>query len=103
MLPQPKVREVILNLGDYVHLGFKGSWSIKYVLPVMVPELTYEGLAINKGDNASMAWWIITFGNLMENEKEILVGNLEKYCELDTLAMVEIYRKISKIITDGSK
>jgi hypothetical protein len=33
----------------------KGSWSIKPVLPVMVPALSYEELAINKGDQASVA------------------------------------------------
>jgi hypothetical protein len=83
----------IVNLGYYLHPGFKGSWSIKYVLPVMVKELTYEGLEINKGDQASMAWWNITFGDLEKHEKEILVANLTKYCKLDTLAMVEITRR----------
>jgi len=83
----------IVNLGYYIHPGFKGSWSIKNVLPVMVKELSYEGLAINKGDKASMAWWNITFGNLEHRQKEILVEDLEKYCRLDTLAMVEITRK----------
>jgi hypothetical protein len=84
----------IINLGYYIHPGFKGSWSIKHVLPVMVKELTYENLEINKGDQASMAWWNITFGNLEDLEKETLVKNLEKYCEQDTLAMVEIYRRL---------
>jgi hypothetical protein len=88
----------IVNLGYYIHPGFKGSWSIKNVLPVMVNELTYEGLGINRGDQASMAWWNITFGNLQNQEKEILVENLKKYCQQDTLAMVEIARKFKTII-----
>jgi hypothetical protein len=86
-----------VNFGYYLHPGFKGSWSIKYVLPVMVKELTYEGMEINKGDQASMAWWNITFGDLEKHEKEILIENLTKYCKLDTLAMVEITRRFNSL------
>ena len=68
----------------------------------MVKELTYEGMEINKGDQASMAWWNITFGNLENREKDNLVKNLEKYCELDTLAMVEIYNRTRVILVSSS-
>jgi hypothetical protein len=84
----------IVNLGYYLHPGFKGSWSIKHVLPVMVPELSYKGMAIGKGDQASMAWWNMTFGQVDQREKELLTEALLRYCELDTLAMVEIYRNL---------
>jgi hypothetical protein len=87
----------IVNLGYYLHPGFKGSWAIKNVLPVMVPELTYEGLEIHKGDQASMAWWNMMFENIDDQEREDLLKALEVYCERDTLAMVEIYNKISAI------
>ena len=79
--------------GYYLHPGFKGSWSIKPVLPVMVPALSYEGLAINKGDQASMAWWKIQHTAIDPAEKDQLVRDLLRYCALDTLAMVEIYRR----------
>jgi hypothetical protein len=92
----------IVNLGYYLHPGFKGSWSIKYVLPVMVKELTYEGMEINKGDQASMAWWNTTFGDLKKKEKEILIENLTKYCTLDTLAMVEITRRFNSLVMSNS-
>ena len=88
----------IVNLGIYIHPRFKGSWSIKNVLPVMVPELSYENLHINKGDKASMAWWNITFGNIDFGKKSELLNGLDKYCELDTLAMVEIFRKLTLMI-----
>ncbi len=88
----------IVNLGYYLHPGFKGSWSIKNVLPVMVPELTYEGLEIHKGDQASMAWWNITFGNVEDQITADLLNALEVYCELDTLAMVEIYKRIRAML-----
>ena len=88
----------IVNLGYYLHPGFKGSWSIKHVLPVMVPDLSYKGMAIGKGDQASMAWWNMTFGQVDQREKEQLTEALLRYCELDTLAMVEIYRKLVELI-----
>ena len=88
----------IIDRGIYLHPGFKGSWSIKNVLPVMVPELSYDGMAICKGDQASMAWWAITFGHLEEQEKQALIKCLEHYCALDTLAMVRIYQKFLAMI-----
>jgi len=84
----------IINQGYYLHPGFKGSWSIKNVLPVMVPELSYHDLAINKGDLASITWWKICFGQLSPAEKDQLTRDLLCYCELDTLAMVEIYKRL---------
>ena len=87
----------IVNQGYYMHPGFKGSWSIKNVLPVMVPKLSYKELSINVGGQASMAWWNITFGDLDDQEKELLKQRLEEYCKLDTLAMVEIYRRFTEI------
>jgi hypothetical protein len=93
----------LVNLGYYLHPGFKGSWSIKNVLPVMVPHLSYKKMAINKGDQASVAWWNITFGELEENEKKKLVEALKKYCELDTLAMVEIVKKFQALARNGAQ
>ena len=88
----------IVNLGYYLHPGFKGSWSIKHVLLVMVPELSYKGMAIGKGDQANMAWWNMTFSQMDQREKEQLTEALLRSCELDTLAMVEIYRKLIELI-----
>ena len=85
----------IVNNGIYIHPLFKGSWSIKHVLPVMVPELSYVEMPINKGDQASMGWWNVRFGNLDENQKAEIINNLDHYCELDTLAMVEIYKRFA--------
>jgi len=82
----------LVNRGYYLHPGFKGSWSIKNVLPVMKPELSYQELAINKGDQASITWWNICFGNLEQQEKLRLSEALRRYCELDTLAMVELFK-----------
>ncbi len=88
----------IVSQGHYVHPDFRGSWSIKNVLPVMVPELSYEGMSIGKGDQASMAWWKMTIEGVQQLEREQLTEALRRYCELDTRAMVEIYRKLLELI-----
>jgi len=41
----------------YVHPAFKGSVSVKCVLPALVPELSYKVLSIHGGAQASEAWW----------------------------------------------
>lgn len=83
----------IVNKGFYLHPGFKGSWSIKKVLPVMVPDLSYDEMSIHKGDQASMAWWKMTFEQLSASDIEQICNNLSEYCKLDTLAMVEIFKR----------
>jgi len=83
--------------GLYLHPHFKGSWSIKNVLPVMVPELSYEDLQIGAGDRAMTAWWEMVNGNLPAGEIEKMKEALLRYCELDTFAMVKIWQKIQNI------
>jgi len=87
----------MVSKGLYLHPGFKGSSSIKHVLPVMVPELSYAEMEINEGTKASFAWWNIMFVSLDETEKKIIADQLLAYCKLDTLAMVEIFRRFSRI------
>ncbi len=85
----------IVSKGYYLHPDFRGSWSIKNVLPVMVPELSYKDLPINKGDMAMIAWWeMINSSDQVEKEKT--TESLLKYCGLDTLAMVKIWECFCK-------
>ncbi len=82
----------------YVHPDFKGSSSIKKVLPVIRPELSYGSLGIGDGLTASISWFrAATWDTLSNDEKEKVFYDLEKYCELDTLAMVEIYKELVKL------
>jgi hypothetical protein len=78
----------------YVHPDFKGSISIKNVLPVVAPELSYKALEIQNGGIASLSWFQMIFGEMSEEEKEEIRKNLLKYCELDTLAMVRIMENL---------
>jgi len=68
---------------------FNGSFSIKAVLPALVPELSYDNLDISDGAAASSSWLrIIQSKN--EEEKSSIRKQLLQYCHLDTLAMVRI-------------
>ena len=85
---------------DYYTKNMFGSYSIKYVLPSLFPDdpsLNYHNLdMIHNGSEASS-----TFSNLGSYSKEELKDvrkNMLKYCELDTYAMVKIYKKLDKIV-----
>lgn len=76
----------------YDHPEFKGSASIKYVLPALVPHLSYKNMHIQEGGTASDAWNRIVSGEYSEDDKNMKIQALKDYCHLDTLAMVEIWR-----------
>lgn len=84
----------IFKGGLYVDYRFHGSASIKKVLPVLCPDLSYDGMEIAEGATAMTRWWEIVHGNSSEEQKDLVRKNLLKYCELDTFAMVEIWRKL---------
>ncbi len=92
------VNERIVDLMDvfteqmFVHPGFRGKTSIKWVLPALVPRLSYKGLAIQEGATASETWNAIVTGELDAEEAAEARKNLLTYCGLDSLAMVEIWR-----------
>jgi hypothetical protein len=79
----------------YMHPDFHGSASIKKVLPVLVPELSYDAMDIQNGTQAMVQWRKLVFGNLDTAEIETQETALRKYCELDSLAMVEVWRVLS--------
>lgn len=77
----------------YVDADFKGSCSIKKVLPVLVPELSYAELEdIQEGSAASLYWFKHIYGD--SPIKDRITANMLKYCELDTMAMVEVWRRL---------
>ncbi len=82
---------------DYLHPDFKGSASIKKVLPVMLPELSYKTLNIQNGTMALSEWEKMINSGLSEDEREEIQKNLLAYCKLDTLAMVEIFNKLKML------
>jgi len=87
---------------DYMHPDSFGSASIKKVLPVLVPELSYESLEVQDGTMAMSEWERSIQADLDPETREKVRTGLLKYCKLDTLAMVEIYWKLIEI-TDAKK
>jgi uncharacterized protein DUF2779 len=78
----------------YVHPDFRGSTSIKDVLPVLVPELSYDGMAIKEGTAASEQWWAMTAAGTEAGERSTIADALRTYCKLDSYAMYAIWRKL---------
>jgi CRISPR/Cas system-associated exonuclease Cas4 (RecB family) len=74
----------------YLHPEFEGGYSIKVVLPVLVPELSYSNLEIRDGSMAMNGWKKMMFETKDEQEKEKIKKDLLEYCKLDTFAMVKI-------------
>jgi len=77
----------------YYSPEMKGSYSIKAVLPALVPEMSYDDLEIADGGTASKAFESLYFEQDEKRKKEIR-EQLIKYCEMDTMAMVRILLKM---------
>lgn len=74
----------------------KGSYSIKAVLPALVPELSYEDLVIKEGGTASNTFTRMTLGKY-NGDYAVIKEALLEYCKLDTYAMVKILEKLKAI------
>lgn len=85
---------MIVKKGYYVDSRFGGSASIKKVLPVVCPELSYNDLAIHEGGTASASWATLTNAAIPAEEREQLRQNMLEYCSLDTFAMFAIFKKL---------
>ena len=83
--------------GHYQHPDFKGKTSLKSILPVLVPEVSYDNLIIQNGMIATIKWHHATDGRMDEKTQEETFENLLRYCELDTLAMVKILEVLRDI------
>lgn len=85
--------ESILRKG-YYHPDFHGRTSIKVVLPVVVPELSYKGLEIASGDCAIAAFAYMALGKIKGKQADAVKENLLKYCAQDTMAMVRLHERL---------
>lgn len=86
----------VFSKGHYVHPEFKGSSSIKKVLPVLVPEMSYKGFDISEGATASVMWLKAVTDQI--NNKEKVFEDLITYCELDTVAMVRVWEHLYDLL-----
>jgi hypothetical protein len=74
---------------DVYRWQMRGSYSIKVVLPAMVPDLSYAGMDVADGMAAMRAYHVMCALDDPVALAELRRGLLE-YCRLDTLAMVRI-------------
>ena len=96
------INERMFDLEDifkeaYADSSFHGSTSIKKVLPVLCPRLSYAGLAVHDGTQAMEQWFAMIDSNDAA-ERGRIRGDLLEYCELDTFAMVELYRVLAGLL-----
>lgn len=75
----------------YYHPDFHGSYSIKAVLPALVPDAGYQDLGIQDGSQASLTFTQIIAPETGKDEREGLREALLAYCQRDTEAMVWIF------------
>ena len=101
-----KIEKLILRIKDlmvpfqkkyYYSPEMKGSYSIKAVLPALVPELSYDELEINEGGLASIAY------ESLQTETDLMViaeikQQLLAYCKLDTWGMVKILEQLENLL-----
>lgn len=83
----------IIENGIY-HPDFHGSYSIKDVLPALVPEMSYRGLEIADGGSAIAAFAYMAMGKYSADEVANVKVNLLAYCGQDTLAMVKLHDRL---------
>jgi hypothetical protein len=88
---------------NYYHRNFNGSFSLKAVLPALVPDMDYAALEIQEGATASLEYLRFLNPKTPADEKENIKSNLLTYCRLDTLAMVRIREALlEKVNKKGS-
>lgn len=83
---------------EYLHDDFKGSYSIKNVLPVLCPELSYQDLSISNGAQAVVEYEKLLFIEISQEIKVEKLKELLAYCKLDTWAMVRIFQELESMV-----
>ena len=81
---------------NYYHPDFRGSFSIKNVLPAMVRTSGYDDLSIADGQTAALQY-APALNNTNVAERRKTFKDLRDYCERDTLALVELRRALTKL------
>ncbi|TLM69259.1 MAG: DUF2779 domain-containing protein [Deltaproteobacteria bacterium] len=76
-----------------------GSYSIKEVLPALIPEMSYKDLAIADGGAAAAAYLRMRASSDAEEIARLREGLLV-YCKLDTFAMVELLTKLHALAAE---
>ena len=93
-----RLKDLMVPFRDrmYYTPKMQGSYSIKKVLPALVPELSYKMLNIQEGGTASNTFSQMVQGNF-EGDEEHTRKDLLAYCKMDTYAMVKILEVLKRV------
>jgi predicted RecB family nuclease len=102
-----RIRDIQRRLWDLLpvvrnhvyHPAFGGSFSLKAVLPALVPDMTYEGMEVPNGQAAGLAWEQMIGGKATEPERTAMRKALLAYCGQDTLALVRLLEALQSHCT----
>ena len=87
-----------LAKAHYYHPDQRGSFSLKYVLPTIAPELDYQALEVSDGMVAQAAYLEAISPDCTEERRAEIAKALRQYCGQDTWAMVVICDRLSGIL-----
>jgi len=88
---QSRLYDLLPAIRSHVyHPAFAGSYSLKAVLPALVPEMTYDGMAVANGVDAGLAWESLVQERMDQGEREKSKKALLAYCSQDTLALFRL-------------
>jgi hypothetical protein len=77
----------------FYHPSQEGSWSIKAVLPAVIPSMAYENLeGVQDGGMAMEAYLEAIHPQTVSSRKSAIEQQLLAYCRLDTYAMVRLWQ-----------
>ena len=80
------------------HPAFGGSFSLKDVVPALVPDVRYCGMEISEGRTASNELMRLLFdGGLDLQERSMIREALLAYCQQDTWAMVRLFQRLTEL------
>ena len=85
------------------HPDFKGSFSLKYILTPLIPDLSYSDLVIVDGRMASVeiARLLFVADKIPKHERDRVRQDLLNYCERDTWAMVRLLERLYELASRG--
>ncbi len=81
----------------HYHPEQRGGMGLKQVLPALTG-ISYERMDINNGQDASIAFQQVAYGDADEEHKSKLREDLRLYCGLDTEGMLRIVGKLREAV-----
>jgi hypothetical protein len=81
----------------YYHPGMQGGYSMKNILPALVPALSYEQISIRDGMDAMYVYQQLMYET--DPAKKIKsTQDLLAYCQMDTLGLYEVFRYLERVV-----